>query len=110
MRINDTIFLFLILVPHLRVKKIYLSTKYVTRISFFKPFLKSLFEVCNYLHDKMEDIRNLSLMFQKFMLTVNIGCGTRIGNLSFFNFRFYMINMPLQKNYFTYKCPEGLIL
>ena len=32
---NDTIFLFLILVPHLRVKKIYHSTKYVAEKFFF---------------------------------------------------------------------------
>ena len=55
---------------------------------------------CVTIYTIYKDIRNLSVLFQKFMLTVNIGCGTRLGYLSKCKFRFYMINMPLQKKVF----------
>ena len=56
---------------------------------------------CVTIYTIYKDIRNLSVLFQKFMLTVNIGYGTRLGYLSICKFLFYMINMPLKKKYFT---------
>ena len=57
----------------------------------------SIFYSCATKEDQKKTLIFTFFMFQKLMLTVNIGCGTRIGNLSISILWIYMIKMRPKK-------------